>query len=70
MRQIQEPEIRKPEPAQTIPKACGFEADTQRQPAEKEGDLKKQSQSKPNKANINPAEGAGKRKKSLAAATR
>jgi hypothetical protein len=42
MRQIQQAETRKPEPAQAIPKACGFEAATRT--AEKEGDLKKQSQ--------------------------
>ena len=32
------------EPAQAIPKACGFEAATQRQTAKKKGYLKKQSQ--------------------------
>jgi len=41
------------EPAQAIPKACGFEAATRRQPEEKQVDLKKQTQFTPAEVGAN-----------------
>src|SRR4030042_3646799 len=42
--ELQEVDVCEAEPAQAIPKACGFEAATQCKPAEKKSDWKKQSQ--------------------------
>jgi len=47
IRQLQKEDVCEAEPAQAISKACGFEAANRRPPAEKKGDLKKQSQFAP-----------------------